>query len=111
MFWKLALTSPAASVPDERSVSLSCAQPVRSAPAAFAWPGEKPAGDCPLNFAESLKLALVDGIGPARGLARYVVVAAALVGHREVTADGRFARVADAVRAGFKIEAQAPAII
>src|SRR5487761_1251313 len=59
MFWKLALTSPAASVPDERSVSLSCAQPVCSAPAAFAWPGEKPAGDCPLSFAESLKLALV----------------------------------------------------
>src|SRR5487761_1147400 len=59
MFWKLALTRPAASVPDERSVSLSCAQPVCSAPAAFAWPGEKPAGDCPLSFAESLKLALV----------------------------------------------------
>ena len=59
MFWKLALTRPAASVPDKRSVSLSCAQPVCSSPAAFAWPGEKPAGDCPLSFAESLKLALV----------------------------------------------------
>ena len=82
MLLKAALTSPAASAPLLVSVSLSCAQPVCSAPAALGWFGEKPAGDCALSFAESSKLALVDGVGPARGLARYVVTGAALFGDR-----------------------------